>query len=383
MDTFLPFARPTITDKEISEVTQCLKSGWLTTGPRVQKFEDQLKSYLGAPHALTVSSATAGLHLALLTLDLDPGDEVITTAMTFVATLNTIEHAGGCPVLVDIDDSYNMDLDQLESAITPRTKAIMPVHFTGLPMDLDPIYALAEKHNLTVIEDCAQAIGGIYKGKRLGSFGHFQVFSFHPNKNMTTGEGGCVTTRDDAAAEKMKSLRFHGINRDAFNRFSKEGSQFYDVVTPGYKYNMMDIQAALGMHQLEDLDTFIEKRTHLVERYMEAFKDFEGLQLPVLPSHDHTHTWHLYIPLLNTEKSAINRNDLLTKMKDFNVGLGYHYQAPHLFTYYRDTYGYEEGDFPHAEDFANRAMSLPLFPTLTEEAQDHVIHTLKTLIKGN
>jgi dTDP-4-amino-4,6-dideoxygalactose transaminase len=380
--TFLPFAKPAIRDKELKEVQACLESGWLTTGPRVEKFEAALKAYFGQEHVITVSSATAGLHLALLTLKLQPGDEVITTAMTFVATLNTIEHAGGRPVLVDIDPkTYNMDLNQVERAITPRTRAIMPVHYAGAPVDLDALYALAEKHNLTVIEDCAHAMGTEYKGKRLGSFGHIQVFSFHPNKNMTTGEGGCIVTSDKDALAHMKIFRFHGIAKDSFNRYAKDGSPFYDVIAPGFKYNMMDIQAALGIHQLADLDQFIERRNVLAQQYHTVFKDWDVFTLPQGPAFDHLHAWHLYIPLLNTDKSPVSRDEILARMKDHNIGLGFHYQACHLFTYYKDAYGYKEGDFPHAEDFANRAMSLPLFPTMTDLDQQDVVEALSIIIK--
>ncbi len=382
--TFLPFAKPTITDKELNEVRDCLESGWLTTGPRVEKFEAALKAYFGRDHVMTVSSATAGLHLALLTLNLQPGDEVITTAMTFVATLNTIEHAGGRPVLVDIDpNTYNMDLNQVERAITPRTKAIMPVHYAGAPVDLDDLYALADKHNLTVIEDCAHAIGTECKGKRLGSTGHIQVFSFHPNKNMTTGEGGCIVSHTKEALDHMKIFRFHGISKDSFNRFAKDGSPFYDVVAPGFKYNMMDIQAALGIHQLAALDGFIDRRNVLARQYHAAFKDWDVFTLPQGPDFDHLHAWHLYIPLLNADKSPVSRDTLLARIKDYNIGLGFHYQACHLFTYYKNAYGYKEGDFPHAENFAQRAMSLPLFPTMTDADQQDVIDALQIILKGS
>lgn len=382
-ETFLPFAKPTITEKELQEIQACLESGWLTTGPRVQKFEELLENYVGRPYTMAVSSATAGLHLALLTLGLKPGDEVITTALTFVASANTIEHAGGRPVFVDIDPkTYNMDLDQVRKAITPKTKAIMPVHYAGAPVDLDGLYALAEQHNLRVIEDCAHAIGTTYKGKRLGSFGHIQVFSFHPNKNMTTGEGGSVVTDTPETFEQMKVMRFHGINRDAFNRYAKDGSPFYDVVAPGYKYNMSDMQAALGMHQIVALDAFIKRRNFLAERYQSAFSAWPELTCPKGPDFDHLHAWHLYIPLLNLEKSPIGRDVLINLMKDYNIGLGFHYQAVPLFSYYRNQYGYKEGDFPYAEDFANRAFTLPLFPTMTDEDQDDVIHALQLILKG-
>ena len=377
---FLPFAKPCLDEATIAEVVACLKSGWLTTGPRVKQFEQALSTYCGDARALTFSSATAALHISLLCLDLQPGDEVITTAMTFVATLNTIVQAGGKPVLIDINwYDNNMDMAQLEAAITPRTKAIMPVHFAGLPVDLAPLYALAEKYQLRVVEDCAHAIGAGYEGKKLGTFGDMQVFSFHPNKNMTTGEGGCLITRDQELAEKAARLRFHGIDRDAFNRFSKTGSQDYDVVAPGFKYNMMDLQAAIGLHQLPQLDGFIKKRTELVQRYYERLADCQALQLPKMPSYAHEHAWHLLTALVNPQKTALSRDEVMERLKEQGVGTGYHYRAVHLFSYYQQQFGWKKGDFPNAEMVSERVFSLPLFPDLTLEQQDNVIDKLLKL----
>jgi dTDP-4-amino-4,6-dideoxygalactose transaminase len=379
--TFLPFALPTITDAEINEVVASMKSGWLTTGPKVQKFEAMLQEYTGAPHALALNSATAGLHVALLALDLQPGDEVITSAMTFVATYNTIEQAGGRVVLVDIDPkTYNMDVNLLEKAITKKTRAIVPVHFTGLPVDLDPVYALAKKYNLRVIEDAAQAIGTEYKGKRLGSFGDTIVFSFHPNKNITSGEGGCVITFDDVLAQKVKMLRFHGIDRDAFNRFSKTGSPEYDVIAPGFKYNMLDIEAAIGIHQLPQLDEFITKRTRLAERYLKLLAGFKNLQLPAFPTYAHKHCWHLFTVQIK-EGAPVNRNEFMQALKERNIGTGLHYQAPFLYSYYRKKYGFTAEQFPHAAALGERIVSLPLFPLLTEQDQDEVISNMREILE--
>lgn len=376
-DTFLPFAKPDISQAAIDEVIACLKSGWITTGPRTQQFEKDLAAYLQAPYALCLNSGTAGLHVALLCLDLQPGDEVITTPFTFVATLNTIVHAGGKPVLVDIDPrTYNIDIHQIEAKITPRTRAILPVHFAGLPVDLDPLYALAKKHTLTIIEDCAHAIGAHYKGKPLGSFGDLQIFSFHPNKNMTTGEGGVVTCRNPEWAAKISSLRFHGISQPAFDRFTKKGNQHYEVTAPGFKYNMLDLQAALGIHQLQSLDSFIERRTHLAERYIKALGNCPQLQLQHSPAFAHQHAWHLFAPLINTEAAGMNRDTFMQRMKDDNIGTGLHYAVIHLHPYYKNTFGFKEGDFPFAEDVAKRIVSLPLFPTMTEQEQDRVIHAI-------
>ena len=374
---FLPFAKPSLSEAAIEEVVACLRSGWITTGPRVQKFEEMLTDYHGGRRALCLSSATAGLHLALLALKLEDDDEVITTPLTFAATLNCIVLARGKPVLVDIDPAtLNIDATRIEAAITPRTRAIMPVHFAGLPVDLDPIYALAKKHSLRVVEDCAHAIGAEYKGKRIGSFSDIQVMSFHPNKNMTTGEGGCVITSDPDVINMIERLRFHGIDRNAFNRFAKGGSQQYDIAMPGFKYNMMDMQAALGIHQLPELDGFIKKRTQLVARYYDALKDWPQLELPQAPNYPHQHAWHLFTPRL----VSANRDDFINAMKAENIGIGLHYQSAHVFSWYKEQYGWQPSDFPHAFSAGERIVSLPLFPTMTEAEQERVITAMKRVL---
>ncbi len=382
-EEFLPFARPSISQAAIDEVVSCLKSGWITTGPRVAAFTEALQQYFAAPYALPLASATAGLHLALIAMGLKPGDEVITTPLTFAATLNAIVLTGAKPVLVDIDPrTYNIDANLLEDAITNKTRVIMPVHFAGLPVDLDVIYALAEQYQLRVLEDAAHAIGSEYKGKRIGSFGDTQVFSFHPNKNMTTGEGGCVVTRDAALAEQIACLRFHGIDRQAWNRFSKSGHQDYEVVMPGFKYNMMDIQAAIGIHQLQELGGFIERRQALVNRYQEALSDWRTWRLPQAPAYEHLHAWHLYTPLLQEEVAHMTRDQFMQAMKELNIGTGLHYRAVHLYPYYRETYGFKEGDFPHAEAVCSRIVSLPLFPSMTDSEHDRVLDVMYRIFNG-
>ena len=379
-EDFLPFSRPSISREAINEVVSCLESGWITTGPRVKRFEEELGHYFNAPHALALSSATAGLHLVLAALELKPGDEVITTPMTFAATLNTIVLAGGRPVLVDVEpDTYNMDVTRLAKAITKRTRAIMPVHFAGLPVDLDPLYELADRHGLRVIEDAAHAIGTEYKGRRIGAFGDIQVFSFHPNKNMTTGEGGCVVTRDDKLAEKIALLRFHGMDREAWNRFGKSGSPHYEIVTPGYKYNMMDIQAAIGLHQLPALDGFIKRRTELALRYQKIFSDWPQWTRPGTPKFSHRHAWHLYAPLINPAVAGMDRDAFMQGMKARNIGTGLHYRAVHLYPYYRENFRFNPGDFPIAESIGDRIVSLPLFPGLSETDQDRAITAMADL----
>lgn len=380
-EPFLPFASPSLSEAAIQEVVDCLRSGWITTGPRVQRFEEALANYFQAPHVLALSSGTAGLYLALKATGLQSGDEVITTPLTFAATLNTIVSAGGKPVLVDVDPStYNMDISQIEAALTPRTRALMPVHFAGLPVEMNGLYALAQKHGLRVIEDAAHAIGSHYQGQRIGSFGDIQVFSFHPNKNMTTGEGGCVVTRDPVVHQQISILRFHGIDRPAFDRFTKKGSPHYDIVQPGAKFNMMDLQAALGLHQLPALEGFIEKRQHLAQRYFKLLADVSQL---ILPPQGNGHNWHLFAPRIHPKASPLTRDAVMEALKERNIGTGLHYPACHLYSYYRKQFGFKEGDFPQAEEIGAQILSLPLFPHMTEAQQDRVVRALKEVFHAN
>lgn len=377
---FLPFSRPSINQAAIDEVVACLKSGWITTGPRVKLFEQALQKYLSAPYTLVLNSATAGLHLALNSFGIKPGDEVITTPLTFVSTLNAIVHNGAKPVLVDIDlNTYNIDVNQIKEAITNRTRVIMPVHFAGIPADLDPIYELADHYGLRVLEDAAHAIGSFYKGKMIGSFGDTQVFSFHPNKNMTTGEGGCVTTSDENTYKNINIMRFHGIDRETWNRNAKHGSQHYDVISPGFKYNMMDIQASLGLHQLQALESFIEKRTYLAKRYQQILADWPQWDIPQMPDYNIRNSWYVYAPMINPEASGMTRDTFMEKMKQHNIGTGYHYQAVHLYSFYRQKFGFKRGQFPNAETVSDRIVSLPLFPDMNENDQDRVIETMQKI----
>ena len=378
---FLPFSRPSIDEAAIAEVVACLRSGWITTGPRVERFEGMLREYLEAPNALCCTSATAGLLMALMSLDLEPGDEVITSPMTFAATLNTIVLAGGIPRLADVErGTYNLDLEKVAGAIGPRTRAIVPVHFAGLPVDLDRLYELAGAKGLRVIEDVAHAIGAAYKGRKLGSFGDTQVFSFHPNKNITTGEGGCVVTRDENMVKRVRLLRFHGIDKDAFGDLKKRGLPHYDIALAGHKFNMMDMQAALGIHQLPRLEAINARRRQLVQRYQEAFAGFSGLILPETPSYPHTHSWHLFAPLVNTAATGVSRESFMERLKAEQIGTGLHYQAVHLSSFYQEHYGYRRGQFPQAEFISDHVVSLPLFPDLSETDQDRVIAAVKRIL---
>jgi dTDP-4-amino-4,6-dideoxygalactose transaminase len=324
-----------------------------------------------------VSSATAGLHVALIAHGVGPGDEVITTPMTFAATANVIVLVGATPVFADIDkNTLQIRPELIEKKITRKTKAIIPVHFAGQPSDLDAILAIAKKHNLVVIEDAAHSIGTEYKGKRIGSHGVTTVFSFHPNKNITTGEGGAVSTFDQNVFEKVCLLRFHGMDRNAWKRFDKAGTAQYDIELPGYKYNMMDIQAAMGLHQLKKLDRFIEERTARVEKYQEFFSGMRGLIRPQPVAYPHRHAWHLYTPLIDIDALTIGRNQFMQELKDRNIGSGLHYTAVHEFSYYAKTFKHKPNDFPEAHFVSDRILSLPLFPGMTDQDQEDVVEAV-------
>ncbi len=380
--TFLPFARPAIGPDEIAEVVDTLESGWITTGPKVEKFTAAFVDYVGGRFAVPVSSATAGLHVALLALHIGPGDEVITTPMTFVATLNTIVHCGAVPVLADIDAAtLNIRVEEIEKKITPRTRAIAPVHYVGQPADLDPILELAAARGLAVLEDAAHAVGTEYKGRRIGSFPTTSVFSFHPNKNMTTGEGGMIVTDDEAVFEKASLLKFHGMDRESWKRFAKSGSPRYDVAIPGYKYNMMDIQAALGLHQLRRLEGFLAERQRLAARYDAALAGAVGLILPQRVPYPARHAWHLYTPLVDLDRLTIDRDRFMSELQRRNIGTGLHYTAAHEFSYYAQRFGWRPEDFPEAHFVSERIVSLPLFPGLSDSDQDDAIAAIRAVLE--
>jgi len=380
-DTFLPFARPSIGDAEIAELVATLKSGWITTGPRVEKFTAAFLEYVGGRYGVPVSSATAGLHVALLALGVGPGDEVITTPMTFVATLNTIVHSGATPVLADIDAAtLNIRVEEIEKKISARTKAIVPVHYVGQPADLDPILELAAERNIAVMEDAAHAVGAEYKGRKIGSFPTTSVFSFHPNKNMTTGEGGMIVTDDEAVFEKASLLKFHGMDKESWKRFAKSGSPRYDVALPGFKYNMMDIQAALGLHQLPRLDGFIAERARLAARYDEAFANLPGLIRPQRVAYPIRHAWHLYAPLVDVDRLRIDRDRFMEELKMRNIGSGLHYSAAHEFSYYASRFGWKPEDYPEAHFVSERIVSLPFFPGLSDADQDEVVESVRAIL---
>lgn len=375
--TPLPFARPAIGQDEITEVLAVLDSGWLATGPRAARFAADFAAFTGARYAVPVSSASAGLHLALLAHGIGPGDEVITTPMTFVATLNAITHCGAVPVLVDIDPgTRNLRVQDVERRVTARTRAVLPVHFAGQPVDLAPLQAVADAHGLAVIEDAAHAVGAEYRGRRIGAVpGSTAVFSFHPNKNMTTGEGGMLTTDDEEVHRAADRLCFHGLEAAA------PGGPEMD--RPGFKYNISDLQAALGIHQLQRLEGFLTERRRLCERYATALADVRGLLCPETADYPMRHAWHLYAPLLDTDRLRIGRTKFAALLQEQGISTGYHYRSAHLMAYYAHRFGWAPQDFPHALFVSDRTMSLPLYPGLTDAQQDRVITTVHRLLSAH
>lgn len=377
---YLVFGSPIINDEEIEEVVDSLKSCWLGTGPKVARFEEKFRQYAGSEFALAVNSCTAGLHLAMIVAGVGPGDEVITTAMTFTATVNAISHTGATPVLVDVDrETALIDPERIRKAITPQTKAIVPVHLYGRPCDMDEIMAIADEHNLLVIEDAAHAIEAVYKGKKIGTIGDLSAFSFYVTKNMTTGEGGMVTTNNPDFADKIKVYALHGMSKDAWKRFSDEGYKHYQVVAPGFKYNMMDIQAAIGIHQMDHLGGWLLRRNEIWQRYNEAFAD-----LPVtLPAEDEpntVHARHLYTLLIDEQEAGISRDAFMSELHKRNIGTGVHYLGVHLHPYYRDRFGFEPSDFPNATWLSERTVSIPLSPKLKDSDVEYIISTIRTII---
>jgi len=380
---FLSFSPPSLGDTERDEVMDTLHSDWITTGPKTKAFEAKLGAYLGAPGIVALNSCTAGLHVGLVALGIGPGDEVIVPAMTFCATANVVEHVGARPILVDVcPDTLNMDPEAVAKAITPRTKAIIPVHYAGHPVDLDPIFALAKQHGLVVMEDAAHALPAKYKGVMVGSRSNLAAFSFYATKNLTTIEGGCLTG-DSALVDKARIIGHHGMNRDAWKRFDKSGSWYYEVVLPGFKYNMTDVQAAIGLHQLDRLEGFQRRRREVVAAYAKGFGDLAAIQLPVERAEVES-AWHLYVIRLNLKHLTIDRNAFIEELKTRNIGTSVHYLPVHMHPFYRDKYGYKPEDCPVAADAFSRMLTLPLHPGLSDQdvqdvvdaAQD-IVHTFK------
>jgi dTDP-4-amino-4,6-dideoxygalactose transaminase len=379
-DRFLVFGRPAIGEPEIDEVVATLRSGWLGTGPRVARFEQAFRDYVGAEHAVAVGSCTAALHLAMLAAGLGPGDEVIVPGLTFVATANAVLHAGATPVLADVDPrTMNLDPDSTARAITPRTRAIVPVHFAGRPCAMDELGALAERHGLILIEDCAHAIETTWRGRHAGTFGAFGCFSFYPTKNLTTGEGGMVLTPSAEAAAKIKTLALHGLSKDAWKRFSDEGYKHYFVTELGFKANLTDLAAAIGLHQLARIETNAARRLAIWNRYLAELADLP-LELPAPFEPESRHALHLFTILIDEPRAGLGRDQLLDGLTGHGIGVGVHYQALPEHPYYRERLGWRPEDCPAATAIGRRTVSLPLSPALGDDDVGDVIAALRALV---
>jgi dTDP-4-amino-4,6-dideoxygalactose transaminase len=375
-DEFLIFGAPLICDEEEREILSSLRSGWLGTGPKVAQLEREFRDYKEAPYAVAVNSCTAALHLSMLAAGIGPGDEVITTALTFCATVNTIIHAGARPVLADVDPAtFNIDPQDVAAKITSRTKAIVPVHFAGRACDMDALAAIAQQHGLMIIEDCAHAVETTYKGRRAGTFGTFGCFSFYVTKNMTTGEGGMILTTDEKHADRLKILALHGMSKDAWRRFSDDGYKHYYVVECGYKYNMMDIQAAIGIHQLRRIEKNWERRQEIWATYQNEFARLP-VGLPAQPDDGTRHAYHLYTVLIDPKRTNLTRDQFIADMTTENIGVGVHYQSIPVHPYYQERFGWRPEDHPHSFRIGQRTASLPLSPKLTDRDVADVVRAV-------
>ncbi|MBU1231482.1 MAG: UDP-4-amino-4-deoxy-L-arabinose aminotransferase [Proteobacteria bacterium] len=378
---FLPFSKPSISEDDIAAVADVLRSGWITTGKWNRQFEDDICQYCGSKGAVALSSATAGMHLVLKALGIGPGDEVITPAMTWVSTVNLIVLAGATPVFVDVDkDTLMISAMEVKQKITSRTRAIIPVHYAGAPVDLDPLRQLAVEYNIPLIEDAAHALGTSYRGQKIGMTGTV-IFSFHPIKNITSGEGGMVCSDDDQLLDRIRSLKFHGLGVDAYDRSGQGRSPQAQVMEPGYKYNLPDILAVLGVKQLSRIEQFNQKRRLLALRYLELLQDVEEIRPLSLPSYPHVHAWHLFIVRVLAKNKDIDRDHFMNKLKENNIGTGLHFRAVHLQKFYHEQLAMQEGMLPNTEWNSERICSLPLFPDMHEEDVIDVVSAVKGCLR--
>lgn len=379
--TFLPYALPSIGEAEVAEVTDTLRSGWLSTGPKVKQFEREFASYTGAGDAVAVSSCTAALHISLAALGIQPGDEVIVPTMTFCATANVVVHLGATPVILDVDEDGLLPADTVAAAITSRTKAIVPVHYAGQTCDMDEILEVAGARDIPVVEDAAHAVGCTYKGRKVGSIGRVTAFSFYATKNMTTGEGGMITTDDSKLAERMRHLSLHGMSRDAWNRYGPSGQWAYEVTAPGFKNNMSDIQAALGIHQLRRLDTFVARRQALAALYREKLAGVPGIKLPS-ERPDRNHVYHLFPIRVDESVAGCDRATLIGRLKDANIGTSVHFIPLHRHPFYSALAGRSgsRAHFSVADWLFEGLLSLPLYPAMEEADVADVCSALKSVL---
>jgi dTDP-4-amino-4,6-dideoxygalactose transaminase len=378
--SFLPFHQPLVDADDERAVVETLRSGWLTTGPRTKDFERDLAAYTGATRCIAVNSCTAALHLALEAIGIGSGDEVITSPITFASTANVIVHCGARPVFVDVDaDTLNIDVDALTAGLTPKTKAVIPVDFAGHPADLDEIMAFGARHALPIIEDAAHAIGAEYKGRRIGGIADMTCFSFYATKNITSGEGGALTTNQDEWADRISVMALHGISRDAWKRYGTDGYRHWDIIAPGYKYNMFDVQAALVRSQFEKMERFHSRRIELKARLDAGLRDLPELGLPSMRRWV-KHAYHLYPIIVRTESLTADRDVVMNAIQAENVGIGIHFRAVHLHPYYVETFGFGRGMCPNAEYYSDRTISLPLYPKMTDRDADDVIEAVRKVI---
>ncbi len=379
-ERFLVFGAPAIEDDEIQEVVSSMKSGWLGTGPKVMRFENDFKAYKDNSHAIAVNSCTAALHLSLVAAGLQPGDEVITSPLTFCATVNAIVHSGATPVLADVDPvTMNLDPQAVKRKLTENTRVIVPVHFAGRPCDMEALINLAARYDLKIIEDCAHAIEAEYMGQKVGTIGDFGCFSFYATKNIVTGEGGMVLTQREEDAARIKVLALHGMSKDAWKRFGDEGYKHYQVVEAGFKYNMMDLQAGIGIHQLKRIEPYWQRRAEIWQRYQQAFAELP-IGLPATVEHGTRHAYHLYTIMVDEASTGLSRDAFLSAMTQQNIGVGVHYMSIAEHPYYQKTFQWRPEDFPHSTRLGRQTVSLPISAKLTDADVEDVIEAVKRCV---
>jgi len=373
---FLLFHKPFISEEEVDEIVDTVRSGWISMGPKTIRFENKFSEYIGVNKSIAVSSWTAAGHLTLEAFGINEGDEVIVPTMTFPATAEIVCYFKAKPVIVDVDENtLNISLEAIEKAITPKTKAIIPVHYAGQPCDLDEIHAIAKKHNIKVLEDAAHSLPAKYKGKTIGTISDVTCFSFYATKTLSTGEGGMICTNDEEIAERVKIMRLHGINRDAWKRYTESGSWYYEVVAPGYKYNFTDLQASLGLPQLKKVNAMWNSRKRIAAKYTEALKDLDILQLHTIKP-DRESSWHLFPVRLYLDRLTKNRAQIINELREKNIGVGVHFMPVHQHLYYSETFNLSDAEYPVASAAFPRLMSLPIYPGMTDDNVDKVIDVL-------
>lgn len=380
-DKLLPYGHQWIDEEDIKAVSDVLRSDWITQGPKIAEFEKEFAKYVGVRYAVAVNSGTAALHTACFAAQIEKGDEVITTPITFAASANCVLYQGGTPVFADIkEDTLNIDPEEIEKKITKKTKALIPVDFTGLPVDLEKILRIAKDNNLIIIEDASHALGATYKGSKIGSISDITIFSFHPVKHIATGEGGMITTNNKEYYERLILFRTHGITKERDKLLNYEGPWYYEMQELGYNYRLTDFQCALGLSQLKKIDRIIQCRREIVEKYNSEFKDIPEIKIPEINPANSTPAWHIYVIQLNLEKLKTDRREIFKALRAENIGVNVHYIPVHLQPYYKKRFGYHLGDFPRAENYYSRAITLPIFPKMSDRDVDDVIRAVKKVI---